>query len=216
MPAHDAVSPASGAASPDRPPRPPRRWSSCATRPKASRSCCRAAPSAATTTAAPGSFPGGLVDPRDRDCASLLRGLDDAERERAARRARGRARLLRRRDSRMLRGSRACCSPTTPSGRLVEPDADVAQRWRRGAARCIAASARWASCAPSPGLRLAADRLVYFSHWLTPFGRAKRFDTRFFVAPRRRRRSPRTTAPRWSSSAGCARPTRCARARRSS
>ena len=32
------------------------------------------------------------------------------------------------------------------------------------------------------GLRLAADRLVYLSHWLTPFARPKRFDTRFFIA----------------------------------
>lgn len=31
-------------------------------------------------------------------------------------------------------------------------------------------------------LRLAVDRLAYLSHWLTPLGRAKRFDTRFFVA----------------------------------
>ncbi len=32
------------------------------------------------------------------------------------------------------------------------------------------------------GLKLDVDQLVYFSHWLTPQGRAKRFDTRFFVA----------------------------------
>src|SRR6185503_14644432 len=31
------------------------------------------------------------------------------------------------------------------------------------------------------GLHLAADRLVYLSHWLTPLGRAKRYDTRFFI-----------------------------------
>ena len=31
-------------------------------------------------------------------------------------------------------------------------------------------------------LRLAADRIAYFAHWLTPAGRPKRFDTRFFVA----------------------------------
>ena len=31
-------------------------------------------------------------------------------------------------------------------------------------------------------LRLAVAQLAYISHWLTPVGRAKRFDTRFFVA----------------------------------
>lgn len=31
-------------------------------------------------------------------------------------------------------------------------------------------------------LRLAADKLAYFAYWLTPVGRPKRFDTRFFVA----------------------------------
>jgi glyoxylase-like metal-dependent hydrolase (beta-lactamase superfamily II) len=32
------------------------------------------------------------------------------------------------------------------------------------------------------GLRLAVDRLAFLSHWVTPPGRPKRFDTRFFVA----------------------------------
>ena len=32
------------------------------------------------------------------------------------------------------------------------------------------------------GLQLAVDRLAYLSHWLTPPGLPKRFDTRFFVA----------------------------------
>jgi 8-oxo-dGTP pyrophosphatase MutT (NUDIX family) len=31
-------------------------------------------------------------------------------------------------------------------------------------------------------LRLAADRVHYFSHWITPEGAPKRYDTRFFVA----------------------------------
>ena len=39
-------------------------------------------------------------------------------------------------------------------------------------------------------LRLAADRLAYHSHWLTPPGLPKRFDTRFFIA----RMPPRQTA----------------------
>ncbi len=32
------------------------------------------------------------------------------------------------------------------------------------------------------GLRLAVDRVHYFSHWITPEAAPKRFDTRFFVA----------------------------------
>jgi 8-oxo-dGTP pyrophosphatase MutT (NUDIX family) len=32
------------------------------------------------------------------------------------------------------------------------------------------------------GLRLAADRLLYFGHWITPVGGPRRYDTRFFLA----------------------------------
>lgn len=32
------------------------------------------------------------------------------------------------------------------------------------------------------GLRIAADRLAYLSHWITQAGRPRRYDTRFFVA----------------------------------
>ena len=34
----------------------------------------------------------------------------------------------------------------------------------------------------SEELLLAADRILYFSHWITPEGAPKRYDTRFFVA----------------------------------
>ena len=32
------------------------------------------------------------------------------------------------------------------------------------------------------GLRLAADRLTYFGHWITPVSAPRRYDTRFFLA----------------------------------
>jgi 8-oxo-dGTP pyrophosphatase MutT (NUDIX family) len=32
------------------------------------------------------------------------------------------------------------------------------------------------------GLTLAADQLVYFSHWITPVSAPRRYDTRFFIA----------------------------------
>jgi glyoxylase-like metal-dependent hydrolase (beta-lactamase superfamily II)/8-oxo-dGTP pyrophosphatase MutT (NUDIX family) len=38
-----------------------------------------------------------------------------------------------------------------------------------------------ASLCQRHGWRLATDRVRYFSHWLTPPGRPKRFDTRFFI-----------------------------------
>lgn len=40
------------------------------------------------------------------------------------------------------------------------------------------------------GLRIAADQLVYFSHWITPVGGPRRYDTRFFIAE-----APRAQAP---------------------
>ncbi|HSW27539.1 MAG TPA: MBL fold metallo-hydrolase [Burkholderiaceae bacterium] len=39
-----------------------------------------------------------------------------------------------------------------------------------------------ASVCAQHGWQLTTDRVPYFSHWLTPPGRPKRFDTRFFVA----------------------------------
>jgi glyoxylase-like metal-dependent hydrolase (beta-lactamase superfamily II)/8-oxo-dGTP pyrophosphatase MutT (NUDIX family) len=39
-----------------------------------------------------------------------------------------------------------------------------------------------ASVCEQHGWRLVTDRVMYFSHWLTPPGRPKRFDTRFLVA----------------------------------
>ena len=33
------------------------------------------------------------------------------------------------------------------------------------------------------GLTLATDRMLYYSHWVTPLSQPRRFDTRFFVCP---------------------------------
>jgi 8-oxo-dGTP pyrophosphatase MutT (NUDIX family) len=42
----------------------------------------------------------------------------------------------------------------------------------------------------SEGLRLAVDTMYYFSHWITPEGPTRRYDTRFFVA-----RAPEAQVP---------------------
>lgn len=60
------------------------------------------------------------------------------------------------------------------------PDAARLADWRRagrGDERAFWTMLR------AEGLRLAAGRLVYFAHWITPEERPLRFDTRFFAAP---------------------------------
>jgi hypothetical protein len=48
-------------------------------------------------------------------------------------------------------------------------------------------------------LRLDLRHLAYWSHWLTPPGTPKRFDTRFFMAPAPAGQVARpTSARRWS------------------
>jgi len=67
-------------------------------------------------------------------------------------------------------------------GRLVDLDGVDAARlapWRGALHR---RERTIASLCQVEGIRLAADRLVYLSHWLTPLGRPKRYDTRFFIA----------------------------------
>jgi len=41
---------------------------------------------------------------------------------------------------------------------------------------------RLAEVCAEEGLRLAVDAIHYFSHWITPEGQPRRYDTRFFVA----------------------------------
>jgi 8-oxo-dGTP pyrophosphatase MutT (NUDIX family) len=62
--------------------------------------------------------------------------------------------------------------PLPAAGRLAD--------WRRAARDD--ATAFWRMLR-AEGLRLAAGRLVYFAHWITPEDRPLRFDTRFFAAP---------------------------------
>ena len=126
-------------------------------------------------------FPGGIVDKGDAGAHPCCHGLDDVE---ASRRLGLTAGGL----DYYVAAVRECFEESgllfarAGGEALVDLDGADAARlgpWRGALHRCEQSVADF--CA-SEGLRLAVDRLVYLSHWLTPLGRAKRFDTRFFIA----------------------------------
>ncbi|MDQ6679541.1 MAG: MBL fold metallo-hydrolase [Pseudomonadota bacterium] len=126
-------------------------------------------------------FPGGLVDPGDAQAYGCCAGLDDAAASARLGIAKGGLDFY-------VAAVRECFEEsgllfaTGTSGTLIELDEDAAARvapWRIALHRGGRTLAEF--CAEFR-LQLAVDRLIYLSHWVTPLGRAKRFDTRFFLA----------------------------------
>jgi len=126
-------------------------------------------------------FPGGLVDPGDRRSHACCAGLGDAT-------ASARLGLPAHGLDYYVAAVRECFEESgllfalDPNGDLLELDPTLAERiapWRgalhRGERTLLELCEAFA-------LRLAVDRLIYLSHWITPPIRPKRFDTRFFIA----------------------------------
>ena len=126
-------------------------------------------------------FPGGIVDAQDREGHGACIGLDDAEASAKLGLASGGLDFF-------VAAIRECFEE---SGLLLgRADDDM------GSALDGAAAARlapWrgllhqgehgiAEMCAKERIRLDAGAMVYLSHWLTPLGRAKRYDTRFFIA----------------------------------
>jgi 8-oxo-dGTP pyrophosphatase MutT (NUDIX family) len=69
-------------------------------------------------------------------------------------------------------------------------DPEIQRRYQEHRAAVHSGSLRLLDLCASEGLRLATDSISYVSHWITPIGEPRRFDTRFFVA-----RAPRAQEP---------------------
>jgi 8-oxo-dGTP pyrophosphatase MutT (NUDIX family) len=68
-------------------------------------------------------------------------------------------------------------------------DPEVEARFKAHRAAVDSGARRLVDVCVEEGLQLAVDRVHYFSHWITPKGPTRRYDTRFFVA----------RAPEWQS-----------------
>lgn len=126
-------------------------------------------------------FPGGLVDPGDRAAGEWTSGLTDGQ-------ASARLGLEHGGLAFFVAAIRECFEE---SGILFAKDATGEFASLDGSAGAQLAESRHSlqggACELGEicrrfCLELAPDQLHYIGHWLTPAGRAKRFDTRFFLA----------------------------------
>lgn len=117
-------------------------------------------------------FPGGVLDPRDRLAHHLCMGPDDTTASAQLGLAQGGLDYL----------VAAVRETFEEVGLLLaEGDLDLTalQPWRD---RLQAGEVGMVDLCQQYGLRLDLRGLTYYSHWLTPPGLPKRFDTRFFIA----------------------------------
>ena len=129
-------------------------------------------------------FPGGGVDASDAsaELAAHCEGLEDVEA----------SRLLGVERGGLAYWTAALRECFEEAGLLLAHDADgcyadlndtrhtqAFEQWRESVR---AGRATLADLCREHHLRLAAGRLAYYSHWITQPGRARRYDTRFFVA----------------------------------
>ena len=126
-------------------------------------------------------FPGGTLDARDAIARRYCAGLDDSAASRCLLLEAGGLDFF-------IAAVRECFEE---SGLLFAygtgdawVDLDGADKARLGPWRGALhrGERTMAELCASEGIRLAVDKLHYLSHWLTPSGRPKRFDTRFFLA----------------------------------
>lgn len=127
-------------------------------------------------------FPGGRVDPGDAVDPAVCMGPDEGL-------ARERLGLAVGALDHYVAAVRECFEEAgvllayDRSGSLLDfGDRAVDEHFRHLRQELNAGRLTLAEIVSREGLRLATDRLAYWSHWITPVGEPRRYDTRFFVA----------------------------------
>jgi glyoxylase-like metal-dependent hydrolase (beta-lactamase superfamily II)/8-oxo-dGTP pyrophosphatase MutT (NUDIX family) len=121
-------------------------------------------------------FPGGVLDPVDRAAHGHLSGLDDATASRWLKLAVGGLDFW-------VAALRECFEevgllPALAMG-VPPPELESLAPWRE---RLQRGETSWQDFCARHGLAFDVSGMHYLSHWLTPPGHPKRFDTRFLVA----------------------------------
>lgn len=129
-------------------------------------------------------FPGGALDPADSspETQSLCVGPNDADASRALGIERGGLAywIAAIREAFEEAGILLAYGA---DGRLIELNGAAGERFCRH--RQVIDGGRhgdFGKVLRGEGLRIAADRLLYFGHWITPVTAPRRYDTRFFLA----------------------------------
>jgi glyoxylase-like metal-dependent hydrolase (beta-lactamase superfamily II)/8-oxo-dGTP pyrophosphatase MutT (NUDIX family) len=126
-------------------------------------------------------FPGGIVDAADRDAHACCAGLDDASASLKLGVPQGGLDYY-------VAAVRECFEEAgllfavDRTGATIDLDGASGARWAQWRGPLHRGERSIVELCQEGGFNLAVDRLAYLSHWLTPPGRAKRFDTRFFIA----------------------------------
>ena len=126
-------------------------------------------------------FPGGVVEEGDRRLYDLCQGVDDYA-------ASARLGLPEHGLAYFVAAIRECFEEAGllfacgGDGQLPDLGAMATERLAEMRQRLGADADHLRQICADAQLRLAVDRLAYHSHWLTPPGVPKRFDTRFFLA----------------------------------
>lgn len=137
-------------------------------------------------------FPGGAVDPGDREAEldPICEGRSDADT--SARLGIDRGGLAfwvaAIRESFEEAGVLLAYDRT---GEVVDLDDDAGrERWAEHRRAVDTSERRLIDVCADEGLRLAVDGMHYFGHWITPEGAPRRYDTRFFLAAAPTRQTP--------------------------
>lgn len=137
-------------------------------------------------------FPGGAVDESDAsdECAALCMGLDDAEASRILGIKNGGIAywIAAIRESFEEAGILLACDSNGDTVTLDE--SSRANRFHEYRHRVEKGEHPFSAMLRDEGLRLPLAQMRYFSHWITPAGAPRRYDTRFFIAV-----APQSQAP---------------------